>query len=712
MRRFVKNEIKKRLLLVITPTIVMMIIGSVNGNKHKDLLRMSFFYVIGLVSSFIVYKIFILSNVKKLSTIGIVIKAFLLYTGIAVFFRFTNSEHTNYTMQNYIMILLIFMVFALIVYFLMVNILNLTRLTNGRSWIQRIYEKCFLKRNPSYEMKVLVLIFFMSILLNYSNDLLIFYGTLFFFSSLIGIIVFLQNQEFNKGAIINFINLDYEDMLTGKIYYDIFFTTGDVRVFKITLDSIFPENAINSEIKVLNCDFVDKFHTVNDESKTRKYFYFTINNIEYMRNRKLKLIISYQQRGKKYKYRYDLYLETKLVGNEKVIASYFLKYCRAHVIFGKEIKAKYSEEDYRQQFILMLNSSHKYEKTIMEGENTSYFMTQKLYDSRKWFLHDGPFGFGKSSLDITFLSNAGYYPIVISPWESNYDNDILYLIYDKVLTETHVKPSFCNKSTIFFWIALLLALITLFHGIIDFLYRLLVNIDYTKALLDVELELSLTKFKLSDIFDGQIRGEAFIYSVSFLISLLLTKRLLPNVVIHVKNSSKIHQSYYVKGIQKAINQNKVMLLIEDIDRLSEEAALNTFRILSSLNGGFLNRRSPIGILSYDQKYIKHKDELKNKIVYDTIFDELSFESSKELYFIDYLHAVMKVDGNEVEKEKLKHLYKKIVKNINFRDIHVLLNAIVNQEEKMRKVEITVIENEIDNFNLKQKKSNHKRNSAK
>ena len=41
-------------------------------------------------------------------------------------------------------------------------------------------------------------------------------------------------------------------------------------------------------------------------------------------------------------------------------------------------------------------------------------------------------GSGKTTIDIHFAMQQGYQPVIISPWEDNYDKDILQLIYLKL----------------------------------------------------------------------------------------------------------------------------------------------------------------------------------------------------------------------------------------------------------------------------------------
>lgn len=358
----------------------------------------------------------------------------------------------------------------------------------------------------------------------------------------------------------------------------------------------------------------------------------------------------------------------------------------------KKLNKKINIKDYVTHLSSMLNNAYYYNKDIMdEGKK---FFKQNLCDNRKWLLHDDKMGYGKSVLDHSLITNNGYRPIVISPWEDNYDEDFIYLIYTKLMKNTKTKPVKDDKTIIIFFIGIFVALVTLYFNLFniieDMINSFLIGFHFQIKVSDLFV-IKNTKGIFDFIKGGLMIGfnqytfhlfDICIGISSVLLALLGTFYLLPYAIIHVKNSSKIHQSYYLKGIKKALTMNKVMLIIEDIDRLEEKPILDMFRVLSSINTFMQERDKPIGIISLysdSNKIQRYKNDLSNKVIYDIILQDVDLKKSMILYFLKYTEAFSYATNKTLLTRKEKEMIIKEIysnDNINFRDVHKILNEIV------------------------------------
>ena len=129
-------------------------------------------------------------------------------------------------------------------------------------------------------------------------------------------------------------------------------------------------------------------------------------------------------------------------------------------------KKIYMIDDYPLEYHA-LNSIKYFDK------NSKELMLDNLndtdYDTRKWLFHDDEMGSGKTTIDIHFAMQQGYQPVIISPWEDNYDKDILQLIYLK-LSKNNRGDFFANISAAFrtkafiFWPIAAAAIIVFFDN--------------------------------------------------------------------------------------------------------------------------------------------------------------------------------------------------------------------------------------------------------
>lgn len=477
---------------------------------------------------------------------------------------------------------------------------------------------------------------------------------------------------------VSYVNLDYIDIIEHPIYFDDIDDEekeeADKRIFKIKIDSN-EKDISNLTIHVLNHQYYPA--QIVRKNIDTSYIYYVIKNTMNTLS-KLKLVLEYDEHGKRKKYRCNVYLNLFRYQTEITIYNPVMEKLNYKYKFrqpSKFLEKSPSEKQYVKELSLLLNNAYYYEDDIMLGENTELFRTQELRDIRKWILHDGKFGVGKSVLDFSFLSAQGYKTIVISPWEENYDNDFLYLIYSKIKNQGKGTNKLNNSVSIFVT-AIMIALITLFWNISKETLNVIHDINIRTNLINI------SKLKEIDIFKYLINfREIFIIILIMFFSYKLTKILLPNAIVHSKNTTKIHQTYYVQSINNLIQKDNIMLVIEDIDRLEECACKDLFRTLSLINSRFSQRKKPLGILSYNSNNKNLKDidyDLRNKAIYDKIFKDISLKKSMKTYFKNYITAIESVTGKSIANKD--EMINKIANNrkLNFRDVHVELDKIVNQ----------------------------------
>ena len=522
------------------------------------------------------------------------------------------------------------------------------------------------------------------------NGYLIFYFLLLILYSIFEIVLICMPVDEKINLEVSYISLDYIDIIEHPIYFDDIDDEkdeeDDKRIFKIKIDSN-EKDISNLKIHVLNHQYYPAAKI--KENIDTSYIYFVIKNTMNTLS-KLKLVLEYDEHGKRKKYRCNVYLnlfryQTEITIYDPVIET--LHYALFFKQPSKFLRKSPSKKQYVKELSLFLNNAYYYEDDIMLGENTELFRKQEIRDIRKWILHDGKFGVGKSVLDFSFLSAQGYKTIVISPWEENYDNDFLYLIYSKIKDNTKGLNKL-DKSVSIFEIAMIIALYTLINQIIHLLTILsnhiheIIKLYFVEALNKNDVYKNLINL-LNDygVINFLINSKDIILICgSVFIAYIITKYLLPYAIVHSKNTTKIHQSYYVQSINNLIQKDNIMLVIEDIDRLEESACKDLFRTLSLINSRFPYRKKPLGILSYDCNNDNIKgieSDLNNKAIYDCIFKNISLEKSMKTYFKNYMTAIENVIDKSIEEKD--EMINKIAndRNLNFRDVHLELDKIVH-----------------------------------
>lgn len=489
---------------------------------------------------------------------------------------------------------------------------------------------------------------------------------------------------------ISYISLNFIDIIEHPIYFDDIDEDekeeADKRIFKIKFDSN-GKDISNLKIHVLNHQYYPA--QIEKENIDTSYIYFVIKNTTNSLC-KLKLVLEYDECRIRKKYRYNVYLNLFRYQTEVTIYNPVMEKLHYKYNFkqpSKSLEKSPTKKQYIKELSLFLNNAYYYEDDIMLGENTELFRKQEIRDIRKWMLHDGKFGVGKSVLDFSFLSTQGYKTIIISPWEENYDNDFLYLIYSKI-KQNAKGVNKLDKSVSVFAIAMIVTLYTLINQIIGLL-TILSN-DIFKIIKSYMLEAlnknDSFKYIINSLDDNNIINflidskDIILVCSSLFIAYIITKYLLPYAIVHSKRTTKIHQAYYVKSIKNLIQKDNIMLVIEDIDRLEVNAFNDLFRTLSLINSKFSQRKKPLGILSYDSNNKKLKDidyDLRNKAIYNRIFRNISLKKSMVIYFENYINVIERVTGKSIANKD--EMIIKIANNrkLNFRDVHVELDKIVN-----------------------------------
>ena len=690
----IKNEINKRVMICLSPLIISLIpslfyIFNKNMNIYVLTFSSIFLLFLGIGLMMLTIHIYSIMTAKTIHTIKMFFNSIVIHISCLIIYLFF-KVYENIKVLGFVYSILSFF-FFIPLFFIFKSIIQ----TLSNDLLFKITQTnliCLIKKTPYWLFIVLFnLVLFLFDLFNvYDNIYLI---ILFVFAAFEFFLIDNLNKRY-EDIDVNYFNLDFIDIINKPIFLEYHERIENMRIFKIDISSIIEDNA---EIYILNHQYLlhpDK----GNKDITGNYIYYAINKRYYFKTIKIK-IFTKAPKSSKYtknkKYIINLYFNIDNKSNELILSEPYIEKYRnifKFVLREKKLNKKINIKDYVTHLSSMLNNAYYYNKDIMdEGKK---FFKQNLCDNRKWLLHDDKMGYGKSVLDHSLITNNGYRPIVISPWEDNYDEDFIYLIYTKLMKNTKTKPVKDDKTIIIFFIGIFVALVTLYFNLFniieDMINSFLIGFHFQIKVSDLFV-IKNTKGIFDFIKGGLMIGfnqytfhlfDICIGISSVLLALLGTFYLLPYAIIHVKNSSKIHQSYYLKGIKKALTMNKVMLIIEDIDRLEEKPILDMFRVLSSINTFMQERDKPIGIISLysdSNKIQRYKNDLSNKVIYDIILQDVDLKKSMILYFLKYTEAFSYATNKTLLTRKEKEMIIKEIysnDNINFRDVHKILNEIV------------------------------------
>lgn len=477
---------------------------------------------------------------------------------------------------------------------------------------------------------------------------------------------------------ITFLNLSYEDILRSNIYINEkeVKDLDDFRVFKIELKEFFPVNSKCKKIQLLNHKYMEG-PLFDHEGKT--YFYICIRKKLKRYNTTLILNLHYQVEGKKRVARVSIVMDFININNEIICKEHIVeKFHRMYKpVFQNEIKVKNTADFhygklFERSYIYNFDMNH-------ENETNKLLKSNEIRDIRRFVLHDDKYGKGKTTLDVLYSSNLGFIPIVVSPWEENYDEDILYLIFDKVMKAADNNLYMPNKNVFIFYIASIIAFTTLLNDIIKFLY-LALN-EWKSLIFGLIEQFGPLKilFEIIQLFPK----DAIIGILSLFISIILSLKYMPTIIIHTKNSTRVHQKFYLDAINKQLLSKKIMLIIEDVDRLEEKSVRNVFRLISSINHMNTFKNAIIGIITFNTKeeVISNLDNdlasLKNKTIRGNIFMEYSSIDSMIAYLRQYLYALSLAYKTCIQEEDdLDKLLNLIPwSDVNFRDIYTIITNI-------------------------------------
>jgi hypothetical protein len=539
-----------------------------------------------------------------------------------------------------------------------------------------------------------------------------------------------QKNNKDKKISINCVNLDNNEIKKNDVYL-LSTKNKNYQIFKFDFNALFPEDSTEHVIYITNKYYshhANKFkepkneknkendnivgNNTNEENKNND----DVNNSEciylsidkYTKNEKLTIYYSYKQNGKQYKIRCDLYLEIRCLESAIYISQYQFKNFRR--VFRKfernsvsildtftNTKRVYAMDDYPIEYHVL--NSIKYYRSFNDKIKFDEFVSSE-FDTRKWLFHDDKMGSGKTTIDLYFAMQQGYQPVIISPWEDNYDKDILQLIYLK-LSKNNRGDFFANISAavstraFIFWPIAAAAIIVFFDneiikGVFDIIYYRVLKCLFPCFAIAREI-IPLGLHEIRDIF--------------FVVSAIIISYIgLWSFILFKKDSTRDYQDFYIKRIQSIFKQNpNIFLIIEDVDRLDPDIYNNVFRILSLLNKEF-HRNNAIGLISLDRKIIeknnntendKENDKendneqtkekrlfktLENKIIYQKIAEDYNYRESMNKYLEEGVEFLYQYNHDlnydcDLSLEDLKNEIQR-KSDDNFRDAHKEMESLI------------------------------------
>lgn len=639
-------------------------------NKHP---YKSSFYLFSLILSFVMYIVYFNINSSRQMFIFKEIRNLMLIYFISIFFvRIKQGSGVLVTQEDSILICFVLNIF---IKYLACN----SVFEKQSKWrLVNYYKKSEFFHNYIITFIGYMAIPFLLYCIPYSMDLSFF---LFIANSILALGTYPYDEDKITLEIININYKEAKELLYVSQYIK---EDNNCNLILVNANKIFPDNAINKEILITNHLFYG-----NDESRKNEYFYIAIP-INAKSIIPFDMKVKYVLNNKVYvKHRY-FYIENECYGG---INFSYTSRCLFHKmnlfkklnLYSYQMKKNLSENTLIKNSIF---SSYYYKNAeIIEKE-----LFINAVDTRRFIKHDGDFGIGKSTYDIFLIANQGKKPIVISPWEENYDHDILYLIFKKIKRKSSIKiyPEAIKHCPMIFLAAffpIIGLLITIYNYLFN--YFSIQNKSSTSLLL--------------------------IMVILVLISFLLDTYLIPNIIIFKKDYSIVYQEFFLEAIKRMLlSDGDLILLVEDIDRLNEHACDNTFRVVSAINRIFYLQQRIIGVLSYASNNLASISEQMKKTI-DDIDNKLCFYNIGDDYY-DYDSKMLKIDAlciyfaerqlSNTEKEIQEKAYKEIKQNIskiNFRDLNQCIIEVINKENTL---DYGLLNSKINLFvnNIKKKKS--------
>lgn len=172
-----------------------------------------------------------------------------------------------------------------------------------------------------------------------------------------------------------------------------------------------------------------------------------------------------------------------------------------------------------------------------------------------------------------------------------------------------------------------------------------------------------------------------IYLLILFISFISILYLLPYLIIFKKNSSRIYQDFYLNNIKYMLNRNsKLILLVEDIDRLDPKYICDILRILSKLNNSQWNSDRKLGIISCNHKVIENHDMTFNKIACGELFADVRSRKYMWKFLRKSLEALERIKKMSFHIDYSRISEENFISDISFRLIKDTLEKLINAED--------------------------------
>lgn len=506
-----------------------------------------------------------------------------------------------------------------------------------------------------YEYIIIIIMFLLFILYLFIKKQSVINVCVYVYLLLILLFIYIQPKYdyIEEQIIVSANNIDYRLLKEIPVYISQYEKCQTYfKVFNIDFNHLFPKNSSDRKVILKNYDRMKcKYEIKNNTS-----LLFCVPILNYNEIYRISVNLSYKKEERLFTRKFFFYLETKKF--DKAIIPFVKNLIFSdYTISEEEKKAElYVDElDFRYTYSTNYFYSNSFE-VITE------MLKQNINDSRLFLKHDDNYGNGKTITDINLISSANKVPVIISPWEENYDHDILFLIFKKIKKTTSTKFHKWNKECNAFYFALLVSIETLVISN----YKTLRSIFYEGAIEDF-----VYKFPSYQMFCNKIMLLVFFIPLTVLIAF---KWGIPWIIVFKKDYSKVYQSFFINEIHRMIISNpEIFLLIEDIDRLSKGSSKNIFRTISAINSKFSDTYNFIGILSYAKANIKNKNTIKDveeKVCYKDINITLDILSAKkEMVKNIFIH-------NNVANENVDYLLNKIdeyLRTVTFRDLNKLID---------------------------------------
>lgn len=438
---------------------------------------------------------------------------------------------------------------------------------------------------------------------------------------------------------INFVhhNLDINEIMQGLYFSNMYDKKRkNYNIIKIDLANLF--EAVGGTLE--NFVIKNKFCT-NKRSLTlkRNYFYLYVTNF----TKNCKIIMDVKIKNKKnIEKNYKIRLDISFVNLESlaIVEEYKVSILRRY-LFARDFyeKKELILGDYNKLFLayntIYINENEEYKKIKVA-------LNEEAICARKWIEHKDDFGNGKTLLDKIIVNSLGYSAVVVSSWESGYDEDFIRAIYNKLSDN---------------------------RGIVHVMQWTIIAAFLLPIISELISKISILIYQNYEILD-----ENSLFLIITLLLLVIVVIICINfrldIILFKKDGTKLFEEAYIKYIRRKLIENNIMLIVEDVDRLSEEKVNHVFSKLSLLNNS-INLNRQLGIISYsiDELFNNRENngelnkkyrEIKEKIISNSIDTKADTSINKIGY--------VKINNNYLKEYYKKSLSNQITITKSFRDI--------------------------------------------